>query len=99
MRIAFAALNPNPLLPRNRLLRALLLAVGALLLIGLLAFGLIAGLALLTLSAAALLLRRLLPRNTHRTDANGVGPEGVIEGEFSVVDPAPRPSPPRARIG
>lgn len=79
MRIAFA-------LPRHPLLRALLLATGGLILIGLLFFGLIAGLALAAFGALVLLVRRLLPRTVAR--------DGIIEGEFRVVDP-----PTRARIG
>ena len=82
MRLAFA-------LPRHPLLRALLLAAGGLILVGLLFFGLVAGLAVLAVGALTLLVRRLWPRRTPRP-ASG----GVIEGEFRVVDP-----PPRARIG
>lgn len=82
MRIAFA-------LPRHPLLRALLLAAGGLILVGLLFFGLIAGLALAAFGAMALLVRVLLPRKRVRSTR-----EDVIEGEFRVVDP-----PPRARIG
>ena len=82
MRIAFA-------LPRHPLPRALLLAAGGLILVGLLFFGLIAGLALAAFGAMALLVRVLLPRKRVRSTR-----EDVIEGEFRVVDP-----PPRARIG
>jgi len=82
MRIAFA-------LPRHPLLRALLLAAGGLILVGLLFFGLIAGLALAAFGALALLVRGLLPRKRAHAAC-----EGVIEGEFRVVEP-----PPRARIG
>ncbi|HET9834725.1 MAG TPA: hypothetical protein VFP88_00025 [Rhodanobacteraceae bacterium] len=82
MRIAFA-------LPRHPLLRALLLAASGLILIGLLFFGLIAGLAVAAFGALALLVRGLLPRKGARATR-----DGVIEGEFRVVDP-----PPRARIG
>lgn len=82
MRIAFT-------LPRHPLLRALLLAAGGLILIGLLFFGLVAGLAVVAFGALALLVRRMLPRKAART-----GRDEVIEGEFRVVDP-----PPRARIG
>ncbi|HET7558173.1 MAG TPA: hypothetical protein VFK08_08890 [Rhodanobacteraceae bacterium] len=79
MRIAFA-------LPRHPLLRALLLAAGAVILAGLLFFGLVAGLALAAFGALVLLIRRLLPHKAapRRRD-------DVIEGEFRVVD--------RARIG
>lgn len=80
MRIAFA-------LPRHPLLRALLLATGGLILIGLLFFGLIAGLAVAAFGALTLLVRRLLPR------AAPIRRDGIIEGEFRVVEP------PRARIG
>lgn len=79
MRIAFA-------LPRHPLLRALLLIAGAVILAGLLFFGLVAGLAVVAFGALALMVRRLLPRKAapgRRDD--------VIEGEFRVVD--------RARIG
>ena len=82
MRLAFV-------LPRNPLLRALLLAAGGLILVGLLFFGLVAGLAVVAVGGLALLVRRLLPRKpTHARHSD------VIEGEFRVVDP-----PPRARIG
>jgi len=82
MRIAFA-------LPRHPLLRALLLAAGAVILAGLLFFGLIAGLAVVAFGALVLLVRRLLPRKSVRA-----AHDDIIEGEFRVVDP-----PPRARIG
>lgn len=97
MRVVFSSLNPNALLPRNPLLRALLLVAGALILFGLLAFGLIAGLALLAFGAVVSLVRKLLPRKDSRASAQG--PDGVIEGEFRVVDPAPGQSLPRAKIG
>lgn len=79
MRIAFA-------LPRHPLLRALLLAAGAVILAGLLFFGLIAGLAVVAFGTLVLLVRRLLPRKAPRPRH-----DDVIEGEFRVVD--------RARIG
>jgi hypothetical protein len=79
MRIAFA-------LPRHPLLRALLFATGALVLVGLLFFGLIAGLAVVAFGTLALLVRRLFARKSSRTRH-----DDVIEGEFRVVD--------RARIG
>ena len=79
MRIAFA-------LPRHPLLRALLLAAGALMLVGLLFFGLIAGIAAAAFGTLVLLVRRLLPRKRARARQ-----DDVIEGEFQVVD--------RARIG
>jgi len=82
MRLAFV-------LPRNPLLRALLLAAGGLILVGLLFFGLVAGLAVVAFGALALLVRGLLPRKPVRANR-----ADVIEGEFRVVDP-----PPRARIG
>jgi hypothetical protein len=79
MRIAFA-------LPRHPLLRALLFVAGALILAGLLFFGLVAGLVVVAFGTLALLVRRLLPRRTARARH-----DDVIEGEFRVVD--------RARIG
>lgn len=82
MRIALA-------LPRHPLLRALLLASGAVILVGLLFFGLIAGLVMAAFAALVLLVRGLLPRK--RVQARR---EDIIEGEFRVVD-----SRPRARIG
>lgn len=82
MRIAFA-------LPRHPLLRTLLLAAGAVILAGLLFFGLVAGLALAVVGALVLLVRRALPRKATRAAR-----DGIIEGEFRVVEP-----PPRARIG
>lgn len=82
MRLAFA-------LPRHPLLRLLLLAAGALIMVGLLFFGLIAGITVVAFGALALLVRRLLPRKAARTRH-----ADFIEGEFRVVDP-----PPRARIG
>lgn len=74
MRIAFA-------LPRHPLLRALLLACGAVILVGLMFFGLIAGLAVAAFAALVLLVRGLLPRK--RVQARR---EDIIEGEFRVVD-------------
>lgn len=82
MHIAFA-------LPRHPLLRALLLVAGALVLAGLLVFGLFAGLAIAALGALTLLARRLLTRTRERTAS-----DDVIEGEFRVMNPRPR-----ARIG
>ena len=70
MQIAFT-------LPRHPLLRALLLVTGALMLTGLLVFGLFAGLAIAALGA----LTRTRGRAA-RDDA--------IEGEFRVMDPRPR---------
>ena len=97
MRIALA-------LPRHPLLRALLLAAGALILVGLLFFGLIAGVAVIAFGALVLLVRRLLPRKTTRATHGDVAGDAVlkgaaikgevIEGEFRVVEP-----PPRARNG
>jgi hypothetical protein len=76
-------------LPRHRLLRALLLGASGVILLGLLFFGLVAGLAMIGFGALVLLVRRLLPRKAART-----AHEDVIEGEFRVMEP-----PPRARIG
>ena len=92
MRVVFSSLDPPRFLPRNPLLRALAIAVGVLVLAGLLFFGLVAGLALLAIGAIALLLRRLFPRRrpARREDA------GIIDGEFSVVEPHPRAALPRA---
>lgn len=82
MQIAFT-------LPRHPLLRALLLVTGALMLTGLLVFGLFAGLAIAALGALTLLARRLLTRTRARAAR-----DDAIEGEFRVMDPRPR-----ARIG
>ncbi|HJU27111.1 MAG TPA: hypothetical protein VJ722_10570 [Rhodanobacteraceae bacterium] len=76
-------------LPRHPLLRLLLLAAGGLVLVGLMFFGLLAGLAVVAVGVLTLLVRRLLP---HRAPRPASG--DVIEGEFRVVEP-----PPRARIG
>lgn len=92
VRIVFSSLQPNRLLPRNPLLRALLLAVGALILAGLLFFGLIAGAALLAFGAVTLLVRRLLPSRS-RSSAGNVHGDGIIEGEFKVVEPSRAPLP------
>ena len=78
-------------LPRHPLLRALLIACGGLILVGLLLFGLVAGLALVAFGALLLMVRRLLPRKSAPARAHG---EGIIEGEFRVVE-----SRPRTRIG
>jgi hypothetical protein len=83
MRLAFA-------LPRHPLLRALLLAAGGLILMGLLFFGFVAGLAVAAFGALALLVRGLLPHKGARAKKR----DDIIEGEFRVVDP-----PSRARIG
>lgn len=91
MRVVFSTLQHNRLLPRNPFLRALLATIGVLLMFGLLFFGLIAGAVLLTAGAIALLVRRWLPRRARRRE------DGVIEGEFRVVDAPARESLPRGQ--
>ncbi len=89
MRIRSPSLNLR--LPRHPWLRALLIALGALLLAGLLTVGLAVGVALLVSGALVALLRRWLGRPRETATAR------VIEGEFEVIDS--RPPLPRARNG
>lgn len=79
-----------PRLPRHPLLRLLVLGVGAVVLAGLVATGLLVGAALVAAGALTLLVRRWLgPGRRKPSD-----PE-VIEGEFTVVPPRPRAALPR----
>jgi hypothetical protein len=72
-------------LPRHPLLRLLVLAGGAVLLVGMIAMGVVVGALALAVAAGWLLARRWLAGRKH-------GPRGpsVIEGEFSVVPDRPR---------
>ena len=71
-------------LPRHPLLRILVIAVGAGLLVGMLAMGVIVGIVALGIAAGWLLVRRWLGgRRRHRDPS-------IIEGEFSVVPKCPR---------
>ncbi|HET9819315.1 MAG TPA: hypothetical protein VFP92_09130 [Rhodanobacteraceae bacterium] len=76
-------------LPRHPLLRMLAIAGGAVLLAGLVATGLVVGVALLAVAATSLLVRRWLARRRQER-----GDPTVIEGEFSVVPRQPRSSLP-----
>jgi hypothetical protein len=67
-------------LPRHPLLRTLVVACGAVLAAGLVAMGLVVGLAVLAIGATTLLARRWLARRRHDR-----GDPTIIEGEFSVV--------------
>lgn len=74
-------------LPRHPLLRALVLVLGAILLAGLVAMGVIVGAAALFVATTWLLVRSWLGHRKHRR-----ADSAVIEGEFTVV---PRQSLPR----
>jgi membrane protein implicated in regulation of membrane protease activity len=76
-------------LPRHPLLRMLAIAGGAVLLVGLVATGLVVGVAILAVAATSLLVRRWLARRRQER-----GDPAVIEGEFSVVPRRPRSSLP-----
>lgn len=81
-----------PSLPRHPLLRALVLVVGAVLLAGLFATGLLIGAVVVAVGALTLLVRRWLGRGRRQRSA----PE-VIEGEFTVVSPRSRAALPDAK--
>ncbi len=68
--------------PRHPWLRALVLAFGAAVLVGLAALGLVVGAAMVTVAAGVLLVRRW----AHRRGQRQQGPQ-VIDGEFTVVAP------------
>lgn len=76
-------------LPRHPLLRALVLIVGVVLLVGLITMGLLIGATVVAVAALALLVRRWL----HGRGGRKPDP-GIIEGEFSVVPPRARGSLP-----
>lgn len=78
-----------PTLPRNPLLRALLLAGGAVLLAGLLTVGLVVGTVVLAVAVLSFAIRRWL---AHRQPQH-VDPS-IIDGEFTVVE-TPRGHLPR----
>lgn len=66
-------------LPRHPLLRILVIAGGAVLLVGMLAMGVIVGIVALGVAAGWLLVRRWLGSRRRPRDPS------IIEGEFSVV--------------
>jgi Flp pilus assembly protein TadB len=70
--------------PRHPLLRMLVIAGAAVLLAGMLAMGVIVGVAVLGVAAGWLLVRRWLGGRRRRRDPS------IIEGEFSVVPDRPR---------
>ncbi|MGN6192877.1 MAG: hypothetical protein ACTHM4_12130 [Rhodanobacteraceae bacterium] len=78
-------------LPRYPLLRALMVIAATVLLIGLAAMGLLVGAAVIVTTALTVLVRGWL-RSRGRRSAD----PGVIEGEFTVVPPAPRGTLPPA---
>ena len=71
--------------PRNGFLRVLGSLLGAALLIGILAFGFVALLALLVVGGVIWLVRQLQQPAAPPTAASPPPPPGVIEGEFTVV--------------
>lgn len=78
-------------LPRHPLLRALALIIGAVLLAGLVAAGLLIGATVVAVTALVLLVRRWLNgRSRRHADPT------IIEGEFTVVPPRARTSLPHA---
>ncbi|HEX7325116.1 MAG TPA: hypothetical protein VF292_07165 [Rhodanobacteraceae bacterium] len=81
-----------PTLPRNPLLRGLLLAFGVIVVVGLLTVGFVVGIAALAVAIVALTVRRWrLKRAARAADAE------IIEGEFTVVDPQQRARLPEPR--
>jgi membrane protein implicated in regulation of membrane protease activity len=70
-----------PTLPRHPLLRALVLAGVAVLVIGLVTLGLVVGAFVLAAAAVALAIRRWLARRATRK-----GDPSVIEGKYTVVE-------------
>lgn len=77
-------------LPRHPLLRALVLIIGAVLLAGLIAAGLLLGAAVVAITALAMLVRRWLHGHRQHQAAD----PSIIEGEFTVVPARTRPSLP-----
>ena len=71
-------------LPRHPLLRVLVIAGGAVLLVGMLTMGMIVGTLALGFAAGWLLVRRWLGSRNRPRDPS------IIEGEFSVVPNRPR---------
>lgn len=78
-------------LPRQPLLRALVLIAGTALLAGVIAMGLLIGAAVVVTAGLAMLVRRWLDGRSRRH----ADPD-VIEGEFTVVPPGPHATLPRA---
>lgn len=76
-------------LPRQPLLRALLLIGGVVLLVGLATLGLLIGAAVVAIAAVTMLVRHALHAATHKA-----AEADVIEGEFTVI---PRPRAPLPR--
>lgn len=85
------AANPFIKLSRHPLLRVLGLIIGAVLLAGLVATGLLIGATVVAVTALVLLVRRWL----HGRGRRPADP-ATIEGEFTVMSPRPRASLPRA---
>lgn len=79
-----------PALPRSPLLRALALAGGVVLVIGLVTIGLAVGAVVLAAAAITLVLRRWLARRAAKR-----GDPAIIEGEYTVVPTRPRTGLPR----
>jgi membrane protein implicated in regulation of membrane protease activity len=79
-----------PTLPHHPLLRALVLAGVAVLVIGLVTLGLVVGAFVLAAATVVLVIRRWLARRAARQDD-----PSVIEGEYTVVSSHSRASLPR----
>lgn len=81
-----------PALPRNPLLRVLVLAGVAITVLALLALGLVVGIGVVAVGALALAIRRWRLRRASRR-----GDPSIIEGEYTVVPPRPSARLPNAR--
>lgn len=79
-----------PTLPRNPLLRGLVLAIAVIALAGLVTMGLVVGIVVFAVAALVLSIRGWLSRRTSRA-----ADPSVIEGEFTVVSPHHREGLPR----
>jgi membrane protein implicated in regulation of membrane protease activity len=77
-----------PTLPRHPLLRALVLAGVAVLVIGLVTLGLVIGAFVLAAAAVALVVRRWLARRAAKQSD-----PSIIEGEYTVVEARPSQLP------
>ena len=79
-----------PTLPRNPLLRGLVLVAAVIALAGLITMGLVVGIVVFAVAALVLAIRGWLSRRgTHTADPS------VIEGEFTVMPPRHREGLPR----
>lgn len=80
-----------PTLPRNPLLRMLVVAGVVVLVLGLLALGLVVGVGIVAVATVALAVRHWRLRRRQRA-----AEAAIIDGDFTVVEPRPRARLPRS---